>query len=714
MANKILAYAEGEPKITGDVTGISDTNKSDFDPNNVESDAFDRTNHVNSIKIKDIYGLGPVATLSVGTDVAAGDHTHAPIADMKKAVFDPTSKEEEAYDQGNHNGQVDISMVSGSASLNIGTGSNDVAAGNHGHAEYIPKSQFDPDTKQVDVFKRTGHKGTQEYTTISGLGDSVAKGVGSEASDIAKGKHTHPYFTHKDHHNANIVGSIFDRSNHYGLIGWDVISDAAFTSTTKGIVPKPQEPNTWLIGNTQWTKILESDTYADPTTPGAVKTVAKLGGNIPSFYLDRDNFSGTQSFSTISDLDFVEVDDRNEQNGHIGLDEFGKLPYDNIPTTSGTLHFAGTWDALNNTPPLPDVSAENSYYVVTVAGDTDVNGHIGWVPGDWVMVDSYGWTQVKNKNAVSSVNEKSDQHIVLSLSDFLGSTPENGHVLTMGATSWDSAPQPDPLGVGDMYTTTYDHWATGTVQDADKLNNQLPSYYLAAANHTGKVNVSKLSGWGPVATASFGTGEDDIAKGNHTHVGFMPASEDLSSLLHKKTARENLGLTDIAIASFGLSSEQVAEGSHTHLAADMFSTINVFPISLEHEQDVEDIKTVYPTLYGIPNRTVLADAENRTAPLHFHSYSEKVIDHGFVASLTLSSTSEYASVHKATAYASFSVVFDLEDGSSISLYLNKNDKNIEFPGVFWANNQGDSKKKTGTILYTFVKIGTEIFGSYVR
>ena len=40
-------------------------------------------------------------------------------------------------------------------------------------------------------------------------------------------------------------------------------------------------------------------------------------------------------------------------------------------------------------------------------------------------------------------------------------------------------------GGGDMYKSIYDLNDSGVVDDSEKLNGQLPSYYLSRTNHTG-------------------------------------------------------------------------------------------------------------------------------------------------------------------------------------------------------------------------------------
>jgi hypothetical protein len=71
-------------------------------------------------------------------------------------------------------------------------------------------------------------------------------------------------------------------------------------------------------------------------------------------------------------------------------------------TVSG---FEGVWNASTNTPTLTSSSgAKGHYYVVSVAGNTSLNGVTGWLVGDWAVFDGVVWQKIASASAVSSVN----------------------------------------------------------------------------------------------------------------------------------------------------------------------------------------------------------------------------------------------------------------------------------------------------------------------
>jgi hypothetical protein len=71
----------------------------------------------------------------------------------------------------------------------------------------------------------------------------------------------------------------------------------------------------------------------------------------------------------------------------------------------GDLNYQGTWNASTNTPTLTSsVGTKGYYYVVDVAGSTNLNGITDWQVGDWAIFNGSVWQKVDNTDAVSSVN----------------------------------------------------------------------------------------------------------------------------------------------------------------------------------------------------------------------------------------------------------------------------------------------------------------------
>lgn len=91
-------------------------------------------------------------------------------------------------------------------------------------------------------------------------------------------------------------------------------------------------------------------------------------------------------------------------NGVATLDAGGKVPASQIPL-QGDLNYQGTWNATTNSPTLTSgTGTKGYYYVVDVAGSTNLDGITDWKVGDWAIFNGTVWQKVDNTDAVTSVN----------------------------------------------------------------------------------------------------------------------------------------------------------------------------------------------------------------------------------------------------------------------------------------------------------------------
>jgi hypothetical protein len=88
------------------------------------------------------------------------------------------------------------------------------------------------------------------------------------------------------------------------------------------------------------------------------------------------------------------------------LDGGGTVPTSQLPAAVlGAVKYQGTWNASTNTPTLASsVGVQGYYYVVNVAGSTNLNGITDWVIGDWAIYNGTAWEKIDNTDAVTSVN----------------------------------------------------------------------------------------------------------------------------------------------------------------------------------------------------------------------------------------------------------------------------------------------------------------------
>ena len=86
------------------------------------------------------------------------------------------------------------------------------------------------------------------------------------------------------------------------------------------------------------------------------------------------------------------------------LTAFGKVQNQINGLIGGSI-YQGTWNANTNTPTLTSgVGTRGHYYIVSVAGSTNLDGFTDWNLGDWAIFDGSAWQQVDNTDAVTSVN----------------------------------------------------------------------------------------------------------------------------------------------------------------------------------------------------------------------------------------------------------------------------------------------------------------------
>lgn len=100
----------------------------------------------------------------------------------------------------------------------------------------------------------------------------------------------------------------------------------------------------------------------------------------------------------------------------------------------GALVYKGTWDASTNTPTLvSSVGNQGDYYVVSVAGTTNLNGITDWQVNDIAVFNGSVWQKIDNTDAVLSVNGQTGA-VVLTAPD-VGATANTTYVLTSGLLS---------------------------------------------------------------------------------------------------------------------------------------------------------------------------------------------------------------------------------------------------------------------------------------
>lgn len=118
-------------------------------------------------------------------------------------------------------------------------------------------------------------------------------------------------------------------------------------------------------------------------------------------------------------------------NGIATLDSAGKVPLSQLSLNN--VEYCGAWNASTNTPTLNSGSGtQGCYYVVSVAGSTNLDGVNDWQINDWAIYNGTVWEKVDNTDAVVSVAGKQGA-VTLQASDLTDVTDAgSGAIITSG------------------------------------------------------------------------------------------------------------------------------------------------------------------------------------------------------------------------------------------------------------------------------------------
>jgi hypothetical protein len=184
-----------------------------------------------------------------------------------------------------------------------------------------------------------------------------------------------------------------------GTAGTDLSSTVANSTTTPVItlnVPTASATNRGALSSADWTTFNAKQVAGDYITsltgeatgvgPGAT-AVTLNNASVTGKVLTGVNITG----GTVLATDTM-------------LTAFGKLQ-NQINGLIGSTIYQGVWNANTNTPTLTSsVGTNGFYYIVNVAGATNLNGITDWKVGDWAIFNGGVWQKVDNTESVTSVN----------------------------------------------------------------------------------------------------------------------------------------------------------------------------------------------------------------------------------------------------------------------------------------------------------------------
>lgn len=149
-------------------------------------------------------------------------------------------------------------------------------------------------------------------------------------------------------------------------------------------------------------------------------------------------------------------------NGLATLNASGKLPASQMPL--GGLLYLGTWNAATNSPTITGGSGtQGHYYVVSVAGNTNIDGETDWNLRDHIVFNGLNWEKSDHSDSVTSVAGRQGA-VSLVASDIepgetfadnlISLSSVKQHEANLDVTSMSNAPGSPYVGTTDVQTLT--------------------------------------------------------------------------------------------------------------------------------------------------------------------------------------------------------------------------------------------------------------------
>jgi len=189
-------------------------------------------------------------------------------------------------------------------------------------------------------------------------------------------------------------------------------------------------------------------------------------------------------------------------------------------TVSGSgLTYQGTWNASTNTPTLASSTGTSGYYyIVSVAGTTNLNGITDWQAGDWLVFNGTVWQKIDQSWATAGANDNITSMTGItggiSSPDFVQFDTTATNTNAVGKLYWDDTQKTLTVGLttniaADIGQTLY---AYVTNDEAITINKGQPVYMYSAQGD--RVSVKLAYNTGDATSAkTLGICAEDIAAG---------------------------------------------------------------------------------------------------------------------------------------------------------------------------------------------------------
>lgn len=377
--------------------------------------------------------------------VYQGNNYQIRVGDLLSVAGVPTSRQVIAGTGLAGGGQLTSNVTLSVAVEGIGNtqlAATGVAAGTYGDATNIPVFTVDakgriqaattipasisgsyvPTTREV--IAGTGLNGGGQLTgnvtlnaNLSNALPLLTDGLGSAgvSTDISRADHQHPSVNLQD---SDEVDGVLSVAN--GGTSRSIVPDAGaiIWSGADGLYVGPVGLSGQVLvsggtGAPTWGSALlvvdqpANVVYAGPAAGAAAPTAFRslVNADLPASGVTANTYGSTTAVPVIT------------------VNAKGVITSVTTATITGGLVFQGSWNASTNTPTLTSsVGTNGFYYVVSVAGSTDLNGVTDWQVGDWAIFNGTVWQKIDQTNLVSSVNGQTGA-VSIAYADLAGAIP---------------------------------------------------------------------------------------------------------------------------------------------------------------------------------------------------------------------------------------------------------------------------------------------------
>ncbi len=187
----------------------------------------------------------------------------------------------------------------------------------------------------------------------------------------------------------------------------------------------------------------------------------------------------------------------------------------------------GNWDADTNDPDISGTTTTGHFWIVSVAGTTDLGGITDWAVNDWAVKTATGWAKVDNSDT-----NKADKVTGAVSGNFAG-LDSNGNLTDSGSKAAD-------------FATTSHTQAASTITDFD---TEVSNNTDVAANTTDRHTHSNKAQLDLVTDGDHDVRTDNPHSVTYTQAGAEPANANIQSHVSSTSNPHSVTKTQVSLAN---------------------------------------------------------------------------------------------------------------------------------------------------------------------